>query len=142
MIQIKDISFGLIGIFVVGASLVEITPVKLNPWSKILGWVGKQINRDVNDRIKQLEKKQDEFEKKFDSYAHDQRKKDLDDMRSKILDFCNECMRRKKHTREQFRFILRLCDEQSTTIETMAKLIHQQSMKIREMQEIHGFVDM
>lgn len=35
-----------------------------------------------------------------------------------------------------------LCDEQSTTIETMAKLIHQQSMKIREMQEIHGFVDM
>jgi len=35
-----------------------------------------------------------------------------------------------------------LCDEQSTTIETMAKVIHQQSMRIREMQEVHGFVDM
>ena len=35
-----------------------------------------------------------------------------------------------------------LCDEQSTTIETMAKVIHQQSMRIREMQEVHGFIDM
>lgn len=35
-----------------------------------------------------------------------------------------------------------LCDEQSTTIETMAKVIHKQSMRIREMQEVHGFIDM
>ncbi len=43
---------------------------------------------------------------------------------------------------ELLRTYMILCDEQATTMEAMAKVIHQQAMKIREMQEVHNFIDM
>ena len=45
-------------------------------------------------------------------------------------------------TLELLRTYMLLCEEQSNAIETMAKLIRKQAAKIREMQEVHGFVDM
>lgn len=137
MMQIKDVSLVILGIFVVTASLIEITPIKLNPWTWILGGIGKRINRDIKDRMEKLEKKQAEFEQKFDSYVDDQRKKDLDDMRSQILTFCNECMRHKQHTREQFRFVIRRCDEYEKHIEDNHLKNGEISDAINQIRSIH-----
>lgn len=43
---------------------------------------------------------------------------------------------------ELLRLYMALCDEQAGTIEAMSKLIRKQSEKIREMQDVHGFMDM
>lgn len=117
MLQIKDACIALLALFVVITGCIEIVPVKINPWTAILWWIGSRINCTVNERIKNLEKKQEDFEKKFDDYVEERDKKDLDDLRAKILQFCNECMNRKLHTREQFRHIIRLCDEYEKYIE-------------------------
>lgn len=37
-------------------SLIQIAPVKLNPWDNILGWFGKKINGDMRDQLKELRK--------------------------------------------------------------------------------------
>ena len=43
--------------------------------------------------------------------------KSLEDTRRDILDFSNACMNKRKHTQEQFRFILKRCDEYEKYIE-------------------------
>lgn len=56
---IKNISsiLALAGIF------VEIVPVKFNPISSLLKWIGKNLNGDLINRVEKLEEKVDENEK-------------------------------------------------------------------------------
>ena len=56
---IKNISsiLALAGIF------VEIVPVKFNPISSLLKWIGKNLNGDLINRMEKLEEKVDENEK-------------------------------------------------------------------------------
>lgn len=37
-------------------SLIEISPIKLNPWEKFFGWIGKKMNGEVDKRLKTVEK--------------------------------------------------------------------------------------
>ena len=37
-------------------SLIQISPVKLNPWDTIFGWFGKKINGNTQEQLKQLQK--------------------------------------------------------------------------------------
>ena len=37
-------------------SLVQISPVKLNPWDNIFGWIGKKTNGETEKRLDKLEK--------------------------------------------------------------------------------------
>ncbi|HQB98697.1 MAG TPA: hypothetical protein PKZ46_07155, partial [Candidatus Cloacimonadota bacterium] len=41
---------------VVLLSLIEISPIKLNPWEKILGWIGKKMNGATEKRLEAVEK--------------------------------------------------------------------------------------
>ena len=34
--------------------IIQITPIKLNPWSTLLGWIGKLLNGDLNKKIDKL----------------------------------------------------------------------------------------
>ena len=46
----------ILGIAIVVMSLIEIAPVKLNPWDSFLGWIGKKMNRRMEDRFDSLQK--------------------------------------------------------------------------------------
>lgn len=37
-------------------SLIEISPLKLNPWKHLLKWIGKTINEDTDKKIDDLQK--------------------------------------------------------------------------------------
>lgn len=37
-------------------SLIQISPLKLNPWDRILGWIGKKTNGETEKRLKTVEK--------------------------------------------------------------------------------------
>lgn len=37
-------------------SLIEISPLKLNPWKHVLKWIGKTINEDTDKKIDDLQK--------------------------------------------------------------------------------------
>lgn len=76
------------GVFLL-LTLVEIAPVKINPWSWLARAVGKAMG------IAAIEKKLDEH-----IQADDQR--DADMHRARILQFNTELLREKKHTEEDF----------------------------------------
>ncbi len=37
-------------------SLIQISPIELNPWDKILGWIGRKINSDTEARMEKVER--------------------------------------------------------------------------------------
>ena len=76
-------------------TVVQLVPIKVNPWSAIARWVGRAVNGEVLGKLGKLEKRLDEH------IATDD-KRDADSHRVKILQFNNELLRSIDHTKEEF----------------------------------------
>lgn len=83
------------GIIAVASIFIEITPIKLNPISHILKWVGLQLNKDLAEKINKMESKIDSLER-ADTIA----------CRYRILSFSDEIRKGDKHSQEMFDQVL------------------------------------
>ena len=110
LIEIKDLVSAFITIVFAGSVFIQIIPIKINPWDKLLKWAGDRINHNVNQKIDTLEKKLD------DHIATDTARR-VDEIRNTILVFANECSRGIVHSKEQFRFIVSKCDAYEQYVE-------------------------
>lgn len=110
LIEFKDLVSAVITVLFVVSFFIQIAPIKLNPWDKLLKWAGDRINHNVNQKIDKLEEKLD------DHIATDTARR-VDDIRNTILVFANECQRGIIHSKEQFRFIVSKCDEYEQYVE-------------------------
>lgn len=83
------------------SALIQITPIKINPWSAIFRWIGDKANHDLKEKINKIDNKVDELSK--------QRKEDEKDrIRWEILDFANSCRNGRKHTKDEYLHIIEL----------------------------------
>ena len=80
-------------------TLLEIAPIKVNPWSAIAKAIGRAINADVLAEIK-------ETRTRLDAHVRADDERNADDRRTRILRFNNELIRDIPHTREDFIDIL------------------------------------
>lgn len=95
---------------VIALSLIQISPLKLDPWT----WIGNAFNKDVFARMDELEKRIDEIETgvnlanyKCDRYEA-QREEDKAVMACiRILRFNDELLHKKRHSKETFDQILK-----------------------------------
>lgn len=87
--SVQEILTGGGGLLLVLMTLVQVAPVRINPWS----WLAKTIGKAIG--IAAIEKKLDEH------IATDDRR-DADGHRVKILQFNNELLRSIDHTKEEF----------------------------------------
>ena len=100
---------------VVLLSLVEISPIKINPWSKLFRSLGKALNKDMLDEINGLKteltslkeeiKKVDDRVDKMDSRIDEN---NAIQCRSRILRFGDEVSHGQNHSRDHFKQIF--CD--------------------------------
>ena len=103
LLEFKD-GVGIIGsILIVGSLLIEVLPVKINPISSLLSYIGKNINKEVNSKI-------DDLSNTLNTHVSTYTERWLNDIRWQILYFSNECARGINHTREHFNFIMKKCD--------------------------------
>lgn len=91
----QDILLGGGGLLVILFSLVEIAPVKLNPWSALAKTLGRAVNADL---MQELAATKTALEKHIQ--IDDER--NADGHRAKILAFNTELLRGIDHTREDF----------------------------------------
>lgn len=70
----------------------EITPIKINPITAFLRWIGKKLTGDIRKDIADLREDLD--------------KQRMSSIRSLVLDFSNSCLNGKKHTKEEFDHII------------------------------------
>lgn len=92
------------GLLAVLLTLVQIAPVKINPWSAIAKAVGNAINADV---LREL----DTVTQKLDTHIRVDDERNADSYRTRILQFNNELLREIQHTREDFIEILAVIDD-------------------------------
>ncbi len=99
---LKEIFMGGSGVLVIILTLVQITPLKINPWSAICRVIGKALNSDVIEKLDKLEAMQKETRQRMDEhiYMDDQRTADIH--RVQILRFNRELLQGLPHTHEDF----------------------------------------
>lgn len=76
-------------------TLIQIAPIKMNPWSAIAKAIGKAINADV---LKEL----DTVKKDLADHMKANEVRNADEHRARILRFNNELLRDISHTKEEF----------------------------------------
>lgn len=80
-------------------TLLEIAPIKFNPWSALAKAIGRAINADVLAELK-------ETNTKLDAHIKADDERNADARRTRILRFNNELYRDIPHTKEEFIDIL------------------------------------
>lgn len=80
---------------------IEISPIKINPLSTLIQWIGNAFNKDTRKQLASISLKLEEVSERID-------KIELNDMRSAILDFSNSCMNERRHTKEEFEHVIDL----------------------------------
>lgn len=94
------------GLLFLVLSMLEIAPIKVNPWSAIARALGSVINRDVIARLDDISRVQRDTQRRLDDHIRVDDERTADMHRAKILRFNNELLRDIPHTREEFIEIL------------------------------------
>lgn len=88
----------------------EISPIKVNPISSLLNWIGKRMNKDMEIKITNLETR-------VETVQIDLQEHKVESWRRDILDFANSIMLGKSRTKEDFDNIISLHDKYENYIE-------------------------
>ena len=93
---------GSVGIFAILSIFVEFAPIKLNPVSAFLKWVGDRTNKDLMTRVVELEKKVDNIAKDQKELDEKTAEQEAINCRIRILRFSDELRRNIRHSQESF----------------------------------------
>lgn len=133
-IGLSEVSFWGILAFLASLWIEKSPKVKWNPWTSLIKWIGEKFNSHIDakmDAVKsELKEDIDGLTTKIDSintdlsgvrtdldtHIADSRMKSLEDTRKDILDFANACMNNRKHTKEQYEYMVDQCDKYETYI--------------------------
>lgn len=93
------------------SAIIQISPIKLNPWSWLARHIGRAINKEVIEKV-------DGLEKDVNNLRADMHEQSARDARARILRFGDEILHGTKHSQEHFDEILacitdytKYCDE-------------------------------
>ena len=70
------------------ATFIEIAPIKINPWSRIISYISEAMIGD--------------FKKEFQEFKKESEEKAANDMRWNILAFANSCRRGQEHSKDEW----------------------------------------
>lgn len=108
--SIKELLAGGGGLLLVAMTLIQIAPIKVNPWSAIARAIGRAINKDVLDGLAEVRADQKETRRVLDDHIKVDDTRNADAHRARILQFNNELLRDIPHTQEDFIEILEEID--------------------------------
>ena len=107
----SEILLGGGGLLAVLLTLIQLAPVKINPWSALAKAIGRAVNADVLRELRIVKKDLSDHIRMDDE-------RNADEHRARILRFNNELLRDLPHTKEEYIDVLadidfyeRYCDE-------------------------------
>ena len=108
---LKGITIGQYALIVTGIlSLIQIAPIKINPWSWIARNIGRALNKEVMEKQDEFQKESKEYRKNNDqnikNLAAQIQKREAEDARNRILRFGDEIKSHQRHSEEYYNQIL------------------------------------
>lgn len=97
---------GGLGIIAILSVFIEFTPIKLNPVSAFLNWIGRRTNRELFEKIGDLENKVDEIQSRQEAAEAIEEEREAVNCRIRILSFSDELRRNIRHSQESFDQVL------------------------------------
>ena len=102
-------------------SLIQISPIKLNPWDAIFGWIGRKLNGRIEAELNDLRSKVRDLW--------------INSHRQTILNFARECRSGEEHSSEEWNYILNICGEYEEYCEkhhVTNGVVHENTLYIRD----------
>lgn len=101
------------GILLALSLFIEFTPIKWNPISAVLAWIGSKTNSGINGEMKEIKREVDAIKEDIGGVQQDivnirnsENERDAELRRVRILEFGDEVTRGQRHSRERFEQIL------------------------------------
>ena len=108
--KVSDLLPMLPPVLVALLSLVEVSPIKINPWSGLAKWLGRAINGEVLSTMQTIQTAQKAQADALAAHIKADDERNADTLRMRVLHFNNELLRGDRHTREDFIEILAVID--------------------------------
>ena len=108
---LKEIFLNGGGALVIILTILQIAPIKIDPWGAIARWIGRALNGDVLKKLDELEDGQAETRVQLEEHIRVDDERDANSRRRDILNFNVELMRGKNYTHEHFVYMLTEIDE-------------------------------
>ena len=88
------------------ATLVQVAPIEINPWSWLARKIGRAINGEVMDDVASIKKDIQSVKKDIEGVKAADAERDAKSARSRILQFGDELIENERHTKEHFDDVL------------------------------------
>lgn len=93
------------------STVVQIAPIKINPWSTLAGWVGRAINGEVIREMAELKNDILEVKQDIQGVKDTDAERDAKQARARILQFGDELIHDVRHSKEHFDDVLQDMDD-------------------------------
>lgn len=102
-------------------TFIQISPIKIYPWTRLFKWIGRTITADVSEEIKEIRTDVSTEIKEIRTDVFDEIREvkklqteqqatidnnEIDRIRFEVLDFANSCRNGRKHTQDEFEHII------------------------------------
>lgn len=104
---------GGIGLFIL-LSLIQISPLKINPWSAIARKLGDALNASQTEKFESFKKQLEALDKKVEDLKNHVDENEIKTMRTKILRFADEIFIGKVHSYDAYKEALHAINEYET----------------------------
>lgn len=89
-----------------GSGLIQIAPIKINPWSWLIQRIGREAGKELYEKLESLEEKVDDLDERVKAHEGQREEQENVGRRRRILRFADECRKNEKHSLEHFNEIL------------------------------------
>ena len=104
----------IVTLIVILMTIIQIAPIKINPWDFLLGWIGDRLNSHIIKKV-------DSLDAKLTEHVEESRDSSIKRKRTRILQFVEDGMSGKRYTKEAFDFMITECDEYEEYIKKCGK---------------------
>lgn len=123
---------GGLGLIAVLSLFIEFIPIKLNPVSAFLNWIGRRTNRELFGKIEELEDKVDEISKRQEAAEALECEREAINCRIRILQFSDEMRRHIKHSQESFNQVISDIDSYEQYCDEHPKFMNNKTVTAKE----------
>ena len=106
LLAIKDYASDILAVLAMFSIVIEVSPIKINPWSFLANKLGRAFNKEVLNEISTIKSRVDTLDERVQQSEALQSERDAKTARTNILRFGDEIRIGTRHSKESFDEIL------------------------------------